>query len=352
MPDTFLLYGANGYTGKLIARFAAGYGLFPILAGRKEEAIRLLAEELKLPWRVFDLDNHEKLVSALREVKLVVHAAGPFSATAKQMIEACLEAGTHYIDINGDISVFETIKKYDASALGKNIMLLPGAGFDVVPTDCLALYLKKKLPAATGLKLAFATIGGGVSQGTALTIVNKLGEGGFARSKGKIIKRPLGEKGMMVDFGEKKLFAMTIPWGDISTAYSTTGIPDIEVYMSVKKKIFRMLKMQWLFNPLLRTEWVRKIVRKKIRKGAPGPDDESRAKAKSLLWGQVTDQNGQSISVRYSCADGYTLTAYSSLIIAKKILDGNFKPGYQTPASCYGEGLVSEIPGTTAFINC
>jgi short subunit dehydrogenase-like uncharacterized protein len=351
MPDTFLLYGANGYTGKLIARFAAGYGLFPILAGRKEDAIRPLAEELKLPWRVFNLDNAEKIVSALREVKLVVHAAGPFSATAKQMIEACLEAGTHYIDINGDIAVFEMIKKYDAAARGKNIMLLPGAGFDVVPTDCLALYLKKKLPAATELKLAFATIGGGVSQGTALTIINKLGEGGAARSKGKIIKRPLGEKGRMVDFGERKLFAMTIPWGDISTAYSTTGIPDIEVYMGVKKKMFRMLKLQWLFNPLLRTGWIRKIARKKIRKRAPGPDDASRTKAKSLLWGQVKDQEGHALSTVYSCADGYTLTAYGSLIIVKKILDGNFKPGYQTPASCYGEGLVGEIPGTTAFID-
>jgi short subunit dehydrogenase-like uncharacterized protein len=344
--NSFLLYGANGYTGVLIAKYAAQYGLNPILAGRREEAIKPLAGQLKLSYKIFDLTNTTQLIAALREVKVVVHAAGPFADTARQMIDACLQTGTHYLDINGDISVFEQIKRLDAVAREKNIMLLPGVGFDVVPTDCMALHLKNKLPDATHLKLAFASIGGAVSHGTAMTIVNKLGEGGAARENSKIVKKPLGEKGMWVDFGTIKLFVMSIPWGDVSTAYFTTGIPNIEAYTAVKPGAWKLLKFQKLFNWLLRLEGVKNIIRKKIKKRPAGPGDEMRSKAKSLVWGEAVNANGKSISAHFTCADGYTLTALSSLIIAKKVLEGNLKPGYQTPAACYGEDLIMEIPGT------
>jgi short subunit dehydrogenase-like uncharacterized protein len=344
--NSFLLYGANGYTGTLIAKYAIQYDLQPILAGRKEEAIQSLAEELKLPYKIIDLNNAVQLKSALQEVNVVVHAAGPFADTARQMIDACLQTGTHYLDINGDISVFEMIKSFDAAAKEKNIMLLPGVGFDVVPTDCMALHLKNKLPDASHLKLAFASIGGSISHGTAMTIVNKLGEGGAARENGKIVQKQLGEKGMWVNFGSTKLFVMSIPWGDVSTAYFTTGIPNIETYTAVKPKVYKLLKLQKLFNWLLQMEWVRNIVRKKIKQRPAGPGDEIRHKAKSMVWGEAGNAKGEIVTAHFTCADGYTLTALSSLIIAKKVMQGNYKPGYQTPAACYGEELVMEIPGT------
>lgn len=344
--NSVLLYGANGYTGVLIAKYAAQYGLQPILAGRREEAIKPLANELNLPYKIIDINNAAQLKEALNGIKLVIHAAGPFADTAKQMIDACLQTGTHYLDINGDISVFETIKRYDAAAKEKNIMLLPGAGFDVVPTDCMALRLKNKLPDATHLKLAFASVGGGISHGTAMTMASKLGYGGAARENGKIVRQALGKEGMWVDFGENKLFVMSIPWGDVSTAYYTTGIPNIQAYTAIKPGIYRMMKLQGTFNWLLRMEWVKNMIRKKIKKRPAGPSDEMRSKAKSFVWGEVRNTRGEVISDHFTCADGYTLTAHSCLIIAKKILEENFKPGYQTPATCYGEGLVKEIPGT------
>lgn len=344
--NSFLLYGANGYTGTLIAKYSAQYDLQPILAGRREDAVKPLADQLHLPYTIFDLTNTAQLTETLQQVKVVVHAAGPFAHTARQMIDACLQTGTHYLDINGDINVFEQIKKMDALAKEKNIMLLPGAGFDVVPTDCMALHLKNKLPDASHLKLAFASINGGVSHGTAMTIVNKLGEGGAARENGVIVKKPLGEKGMWVNFGSTKLFVMSIPWGDIATAHFTTGIPYIESYTAIKPTVYRLLKLQKLFNWLLRTEAVKNIIRKKIKQRPAGPDDGMRSKAKSLIWGEASNASGKKVTDHFTCADGYTLTALSSLIIAKKILAGNFKPGYQTPASCYGEELIREIPGT------
>ncbi|MFI5131516.1 MAG: saccharopine dehydrogenase NADP-binding domain-containing protein, partial [Chitinophagales bacterium] len=150
--NSFLLYGANGYTGELIARYADQYNVQPILAGRRKEVIEPLAAKLNLPYRVFDLNDTVALLAALKEVKAVIHAAGPIHFTAKQMVDACLQTGTQYLDINGDISVIEMIKQYDAAAKKAGIMLLPGAGFDVVPTDCVALQLKKLLPDAVALK--------------------------------------------------------------------------------------------------------------------------------------------------------------------------------------------------------
>ncbi|MEO6540927.1 MAG: hypothetical protein ABIN74_08065, partial [Ferruginibacter sp.] len=248
--------------------------------------------------------------------------------------------------INGDIAVFEMLKKYDEVAKQKNIMVMPGVGFDVVPTDCMALQLKNKMPDATHLKLAFASIGGGLSHGTASTMAGKIGEGGAAREDGKIIRKPLGQKGIWVMFGEKNLFVMTIPWGDISTAWTTTGIPNIEVYTGIAPKFYRIMKLQWAFNWLLRTNFVRNMIRKKIKARPAGPSDEQRQKSSSLVWGEISNGSGKKLNACISCFDGYTLTAHSSLLIAKKILEGNFKTGYQTPAGCYGDNLVMEIPNT------
>ena len=345
MQNSFLLYGANGYTGELIARYAHHYNLQPILAGRSKEALSQLAAKLDLPYKVIDLNDTPTLVAALKEVKVVVHAAGPFQFTAKQMVEACLETDTHYLDINGDIAVFEMLKQYDGAAHRAGIMIMPGVGFDVVPTDCLALLLKKLLPDADKLQLAFAMTGGGLSHGTATTMANRLGEGGVVRKNGKLVRIPLGKKGMWVDFGVKKLFVMSIPWGDISTAYFTTGIPDIETFAGVSPKTYPLLKLQPLFNWLLRTSFMRNFIKKKINKRGAGPTDEMREKATGLLWGEVTNAAGKTASARLSGPEGYTLTLHSTLIIAQKVLRGFSAPGYQTPAKVYGEDLVLEVPG-------
>lgn len=345
--NSFLLYGANGYTGELIARYASQYNLKPILAGRKKELIEPLANKLSLPFRIFDLNDQDALHTAIKEVKVVIHAAGPFQYTAKQMVEACLQTGTHYLDINGDIAVFEMIKRYDDAAKKAGIMLMPGAGFDVVPTDCIALQLKNMLPDAVSLQLAFASLGGGISHGTAMTMAGKLGEGGAVRREGKIIRKPLGQKGMWVDFGVKKLFVMSIPWGDISTSYFTTGIPNIETFTGISPGTFRILKGQALFNWLLRTNFIRNFIKKKISERPAGPSDKQREKATSLVWGKATNAKGESVIARLSGPEGYTLTTYSALIIAQKVLNGNFAVGYQTPASAYGENLVMEIPAVT-----
>lgn len=339
----FLIYGANGYTGELIAREAVKRGLKPILAGRSRNKVEPLAKELNLTCRTFALEDKKSLEYTLKEVDFVIHCAGPFSLTSAQMVEACLRLGKHYLDITGEISVFESMAAHDEAAKKAGIMIMPGVGFDVVPSDCLALHLKNRLPTATDLTLAFYGIGK-ISHGTQATMTMNIGKGGAIRKNGKIESVPAAYKTREIDFGEVRKTGVTIPWGDVSTAFYTTGIPNIEVFTVVPNAQLKLLKLSRYLGWLLAAKPLQKFLQKQIPEG--GPNEEERAKGKTYLWGKAADKEGNSVESRQTCPEGYTTTYLTALKIAKKILDGNFIAGFQTPAKAYGADLILEIEGT------
>lgn len=345
----FLLYGAYGYTGKLIADAAADYDLTPILAGRDAHRLEALSEQTGYPYMVVSLDDTDALEDALDQVSVVIHAAGPFKYTAEPMIRACIHTNTHYLDITGEIEAFALAHSYDQAAREADVMLLPGTGFDVVPTDCLALHLKKQLPDATHLQLAFATVGGGVSHGTALTAVENLSKNSWVRRDGRLAPVPVGHKTMRVPFPDKERFVMTIPWGDVFTAWHTTGIPNIETYMGIHPKAYRWMKWQKYFNWLLSSGWIKKAIKKRIDRRPAGPGSEQRAKSYSVVWGRVSNAAGEEKTAQLKCANGYSLTAMASLNIVRKVLEERYQPGFQTPAGMYGERLIMEMEGSEGF---
>ena len=342
MAKNFLIYGANGYTGELIAREAARRGLTPVLAGRSREKIEPLAGELGLEWRAFSLEDKESLAEALKEVEFVLHSAGPFSLTSKPMVEMCLETGRHYLDITGEIAVFEAMARRDERALGAGVMVMPGVGFDVVPSDCLARHLKNRLPSATHLTLAFYGLGK-ISHGTQATMTMNIGQGGAVRRDRVIERVPAAWKTREIDFGEAKKRAVTIPWGDVATAFYSTGIPNIEVYTVVPASALKLMKMSRYLGWLLATKPVQRFLQKQIPPG--GPDAEERAKGKTLLWGEASDEKGERVVSRLTGPEGYSFTVLTALRISEKILEGDFQPGFQTPARAYGADLVLEIEG-------
>jgi len=340
-----LLYGANGYTAQLIIQRALEKGLKPVLAGRNAPLMQQLAQRYQLEHRVFTLDNPDETVKGLEGASIVLHAAGPFKFTSKPMLEACLKTKTHYLDITGEIEVFEKCASYDRQAKDAGVMVLPGAGFDVVPSDCLAAHLKQRLPDATQLQMAFAGLGGGLSRGTAKTSVENLGRGGAVRKNGKIVVVPAAHKVMEIDYGAKKILSVCIPWGDVSTAWRSTGIPDIEIYMGANPGMVRAMKLTNALGWLLRTKAVRDFLKRRIEKGAHGPSDSKRNKARSYFWGKATNAAGKSCVTIQETPEGYTLTAMTSVAIVQKILNGNFKTGYQTPSMAYGADFILETEG-------
>jgi short subunit dehydrogenase-like uncharacterized protein len=340
----FLLYGANGYTGRLIAREAAARGLPAVLAGRDADAVGALARELNRPHRVFALDDPAAVAAGLSGVGAVLNCAGPFAHTAKAMADACLKAGVHYFDVTGEIAVFEALAARDAEAKAAGVMLLPGAGFDVVPSDCLAAHLKRRLPTATKLALGFQAIGR-FSRGTATTMIENIGKGGAVRRGGVLTRVPAAWRTRVIDFGRGPVRAVTIPWGDVSTAYYSTGIPDIEVYAAAPFGRRLFLRASRYLGWLLASRPVQRFLKRRLRAGPAGPTDEERARGESLLWGEATDAAGGKVVSRLRGPEGYTLTVLAALAVVARVLNGAAPPGFQTPARAYGPDFVLELPG-------
>jgi short subunit dehydrogenase-like uncharacterized protein len=344
--SNFLLYGANGYTGNLCAREAARRGLRPILAGRDRDKVERLAAELGLESRVFSLEDSTALEAALNEVAAVLHCAGPFSRTAKPMATGCLRTGTHYLDITGEVTVFESLAARDAEAKKAGVMLLPGVGFDVVPSDCIAAHLKSRLPSATRLALGIQGLGR-ISHGTATTMVENINRGGLVRRDGRLTPVPTAWKTRVIDFGRGPVKAVTIPWGDVSTAFYSTGIPNIEVYAAVPASARRMMVASRYTGWLLGSPAIQNFLKRRIDAQPPGPNEAERARGRSFVWGEVMDDAGQRKVARLSGPEGYTLTMMTALKTVERLLAGQFTAGFQTPSLAYGADFILEIEGVS-----
>ncbi len=223
MNGTILIYGATGYTGKLIAKVAADQGARPILAGRNLEKVEAVAKPLGLTARAFDLRDPGRIDAAIRDVSVVLCIAGPFSATSRPVADACLRNRVHYLDITGEIDVFEALVARDAEAKPRGVTLIPGVGFDVVPSDCLAAHLKRRLPDANDLKL-YLSVGANMSRGTAKTMVEAIAAGTRLRRDGLIVSRDWAETGSC-DFGEGEKPTIQVSWATSRQRFIRPAFP-------------------------------------------------------------------------------------------------------------------------------
>jgi len=341
-----MIYGAYGYSAQLIAERARERGLTPILAGRDSDKTRGVAERLGFEWRDFSLDDPQLIAESLSDIDAVIHCAGPFSATSAPMIDACLRAGTHYFDITGEISVFEHAHsaQIDAAAKEAGIVICPGVGFDVVPTDCLAKALIEALPDATHLDLGFHG-DANLSPGTAKTIVETLGYGTFARRNGELVNIPLDVRD--VDYGKGPRQSLSVSWGDVSTAFYTTGIENITVYWPANDAMVRQFRFSRLLHPLLRLRPVQNFIKGQIEKRVEGPSQEKRDQQKVHVWGEVRNTRGQTISARITTANGYTVTQLAPVVIIEHLLQHHVAAGSTTPAVLMGKDFASQLAGSS-----
>jgi short subunit dehydrogenase-like uncharacterized protein len=342
---TFLIYGSYGYTGQLIVDRALQEGLRPILAGRDEKKLRAQAETADLAYRVFSLNETSKLDAVLQEVEAVLHCAGPFVYTFRQMAEACLRTKRHYVDISGEIPGFEALAQMDAQAKAAGIMLLPGAGFDVVPSDCLAAHVKQRLPNARHFRLFVRGVGAGVSRGTARSAIENMHRQGMIRRNGSLVQVPPAWNVREQDFGQGYTRVVSIGWGDVSTAYYSTGIPNIETYFYFPEIAISFLRWMRLIGPLLSNRVAKGILKSLLKLFPPGPEEERRKKGRSVLIGEATSQNGGRVASKLITPEGYTCTALTTVEIMKRISNGDYTTGFQTPSLAYGKDFIMQFPG-------
>jgi len=345
MPEDILIYGANGYTAGIILQLAQKDGARPIVSGRSLDKIEPLAKRFGLAARAFALDDPNVVARNLAGVTVALNCAGPFSRTAQKMAEGCIKAGVHYLDITGEIDVFEKIALRGPAARAAGVMLMPGTGFDVVPSDCLAAHLKRRLPDATSLTLAIQAIGQ-ASHGTATTIVENMSRGGAIRRGGKLTPVPSAWASRKIDFGNGPVATISIPWGDVSTAWHSTGIPDIQVFMAAPTPLRVMAKLSRYFGSLMGSEIVQDFLKQRINASPAGPDAEQRHNGASYLWGEVSNAAGQTASARLKTMDGYDLSAATAWDIAKRTASGEAQPGFQTPSMVFGPDYILNFAGS------
>ncbi len=348
MANKWIIYGANGYTGTLIAKEAHARGLRPFLAGRSKEKLLPLAEALNLDIIEVNLTDGNHLNKIVAESSLVLHTAGPFIHTCEPMLHACLAGKTHYLDVTGEIPVFEQVFSYDEEARKQNIVLIPGVGFDVVPTDCLAVHTAKKIADPCEIHLAFNT-SSTASRGTAKTMVEHLRFGVQARRNGKIEKLATAKKARHVRFSDKERQVLPISWGDVATAYRSTGIENITTYTSFPNRLINHYR--WV-EPITRGMFsfasTRRLAQKWAEKNITGPDDKTRERALSQVWCRVANSAGEAAESWLETGEAYQFTAISAVNAVEAVLARTLR-GALTPAQAFGENCVLQVPGSRIF---
>lgn len=344
MPSEFLLYGVTGFVGEAIARRAITEGLRPVVAGRDPVRVAALADELGVEHRAFALDDPDGVDASLTQVPVVLHCAGPYVHTAAAMVNGCLRSGTHYLDISGELPVYAAMASRDVEAKTQGVMVLPGVGFDVVPTDCLALHLKQRLPSATHLTLAFHSDGpAALPPGTVKTMLAHVPDGEKVRVNGDLVTPPRGTKTRQIDFGNGLRTATRRTWGDVFMAYRSTGVPNIEDYIVLSADQRRGIAIMDYARPLFKIEAVRKLMTRAVRSGSTA---EERAQTRVSVWGEVVDGEGRrAVSRLHGPEAGVEWTARAALAAVRRVLQGDAPAGFQTPATAYGADFVLEREG-------
>ncbi len=354
----WMIYGAYGYTGRLLAEEALRRGHRPLLAGRSRAQLEPLAKQLGLPSVAVSLDDTEGLSRALEGIEVVMHAAGPFVHTSEPMIRACLQRGASYLDVTGEVPVFANTFTHDAEARQRGVLLMSGVGFDVVPTDCLAKYVASKLPGATELELAICGLSK-LSAGTLKSMFEAGLSGALMRRDGQLVTRPFGQGARDIRFDHGMRSVMPIPWGDLETAYRSTGIANITIYMAFPRQLVALSKASSPLTAAL-LPGLKSLVGKGPLKRAidnrlsrvQGPDEHERERGHAHVWACARDASGNQHEAWLRTMDGYAFTAVAGVRIVERVLSARptARPkGALTPAQAFGADFVLDIEGTQRF---
>lgn len=346
MSGRVLVYGATGYTGRLIVDALSRRAVEVVLGGRSEDALRELGDALALEHRTAQLDDDERLGECLRDVDVMLNAAGPFSRTMRPLASACLEAGVHYLDISAEVESIEGLGGCYARARDKGVMLMPGVGFDVVPSDCLAVHVTRDLPGAARIRIGVAGLEL-MSRGSARTLVDGLSDSVAVRRGGALTRVPAGTLWRSFDFGSGDTASAAVSWGDVASAWYSTGVPDIEVYFEATPAVTSAVLARRALAPWLRSPGARSLMDASVGWLPPGPDVRTRAAARPVLVAEAENARGDRRTARLMVPEAYTLTAMTASAITERVAAGDYAPGFHTPARLYGADFVLAFDGVT-----
>lgn len=342
-----LIYGAYGYTGELITREAIERDLDIVVAGRNGTKTRGLGIELEVEARVFDPGE---MAAQLDDIDVVLNCAGPFTRTYEPIVEACLDNGAAYLDINGELPIFEALAERDREAEEAGIPILPGVGFEIVPTDCLALHLHDRLPDATHLRIGVRGRPG-LSGGTVATLLEHADSGASIRRDGVIEQLPIGSHSREIDFGDGPRNATLVPLADVSTAYYTTGIGNIEAYAAMPELAERALRLGHPLTSIFSVTPIKRTLQRAVRTVVGGPSERAREQNRVSIWGEATNGDRTVVS-RLETPEPYSLTVDSTTSALQHLESMETLPtGFETPSVAFDAEFVLELDGVEGFFD-
>jgi short subunit dehydrogenase-like uncharacterized protein len=315
-----------------------------ILAARGQKPLRAAAQGVDLPWRQVGLDDPVALDAALRDVGVVLNVAGPFAATATPVVEACLRTGAHYLDVSGELPAIQAMHGYDSAARAAGIMIMPAVGFVVVATDCLAAHIASRMPDARHLRLALSRAKL-ASRGSYTTMLSLVRAGVSIRREGRLCAVPVGRLERVFDYGAGNRVSAAVSWADVFTAYHTTQIPNIDVYNEASTWVRYLYEAAAYCAAPLSLAPVQALLKLQARAFPEGPSEAQRAAAPRVIVAEAEDRYRRRVEARLYTPDGYDFTVQSALAIAKRVMAGEFRTGFQTPAGFYGADLVLHLQG-------
>lgn len=339
---SWLLYGATGYSGRLIAQAAKARGHNVVLAGRNQAQLAKLGDSLGVAHRCFDMGARDAIDKGLTGVRLVLNCAGPFSLTAATLSQACMRTGAHYLDISGEIGDHRSLQRMHDRAVEAGVMLLPGVGFGILPSDCLAVHLKEKQPTAVSLTLAFSSAGS-ISRGSRTTLMESLQQSGYVRRAGQLIAAEPGTESRPIHFGPgKEQRALLFPWrADALAAGLSTDIAHIQTFAAAPLLMRMVLKNRKVFAE----GFGNTLLRRYVGGSASGPSAAQRAKNKTWIYGEVVNEVGARLRAVVEGPDAYDFTVIAALAAVEHSLASGVPEGYATPGQLLGSAPLRTLPG-------
>lgn len=341
-----VVYGASGYAGGLIAAALEAAGAKPILAGRDDGRLDKVARPLGLPHRAVAATDGEAIQALLSPGDVLVNCAGPFALTAGPLARACIARHAHYVDLATEPQVIEALAGLDAAARRAGIGLLPAAGIDAVPGDCLVASLKTRIPKAHRLALAFQGFDL-LSRGSAAAGLDEVGRGVLVRRRGELAEIPSGSLARRIDFGNGAVDCLAVSRGDLAVIGRASGLPNIDVYLPTDGGLKAMAKVTSGVGALFGDRAVKGLLSALVRSMPDGPSEAQRAGRQVLFWAELSDDQGFQVIGRLRCPEGYTFTQRSVAAIVERALAGRLPAGFQTASKAFGADFVLDIEGVS-----
>lgn len=318
-----MIYGATGYTGRMVAEHAKAHGTPLVLAGRSEAPLARLAAEVGVEYRVFSLDDTDATDKNLLDISVLLNCAGPFMRTAKPLMEAAIRYGVHYLDTAAELDSYRLAERLDGDAKTAGVMLMPGGGGSVAMLGSLAGHAVTRVKHPRKIRIAMH-VSGGMSRGSVISASENMTNETLARLDSKLVA--VANDIQKFDFGQGAVDSFQVTLPDLITIWRATGVPNIETFVHVTGNGFPQGDLSLLPD---------------------GPTEGERLANRYQAVVEVSDAQGYVFRSMLDTVNGYTFTAMAAAEAGHRVLRGEARAGFQTPAELFGNGFAETIADTT-----